>query len=169
MLLFQCTAVSPLGYPKAIFSVPSLFTQDLNSVIYRLSYHCYGEDIQLFPISQLPFSPGSTLQKTDIFYLPNTSCPSFDFSIIVSSTANNLGVVLDKRLAHTENIAAVLCACRLFIHNISRIQSFLSAYSIQLLVNLDWKKKPLLLPASVWVPSGPFILRNPLPGISLSP
>ena len=146
------------GLPQGSVLCPllfSLYTRSLGPVIsaHGMSYHCYADDTQFF----LSFPPSDTqvsnrinaclrdIQiwmdnhhlklnpgKTELIFFPALTSP---FSTVTSSpSARNLGVVMDNRLFHSENITAVTRTCRFFLYNIRQIRPFLTTYSTQLLV-----------------------------------
>ena len=82
------------------------------------------------------------LYKTELLSIPGKDCPCMDLSVTVkdvtvspSSTARNLGLILDNRPSCIPNIPAVAWSCRFPLNNICRIQSFVTNAS-QLLVQV---------------------------------
>ena len=65
-----------------------------------------------------------------------------------SSTARNLGVILDDGLSCAPNITAVAWSCRFALYNIRRIRSFLTKGATQLLVQVLVISRLAELPAS---------------------
>ena len=75
------------------------------------------------------------LNKTELLLIPGKDCPHMDLLVNVenitvspSTTARNLGVVLDNQLSCTANITAVARSCRFALYNIRRIRPFLTIY-----------------------------------------
>ena len=81
------------------------------------------------------------LSKTELLSIPGKDYPHLDLSVTVndvmvssSSTVRNLGVILNDKLSCALNITAVARSCRFALYNISRIRSFLTKDTMQLLV-----------------------------------
>ncbi|KAJ8366782.1 hypothetical protein AAFF_G00342360 [Aldrovandia affinis] len=81
------------------------------------------------------------LGKTELLFFPAKGSPTIDASITVegsivspSQSARSLGVTLDNQLCFSSHIAAVTQTCRFSLHNIRRIQPFLTQEASQILV-----------------------------------
>ncbi|KAK0145318.1 hypothetical protein N1851_015793 [Merluccius polli] len=73
--------------------------------------------------------------------MPGKDCPHMDLQVTAeginvppSTTARNLGMVLDNQLCCTADITAVARSCRFDLYNIHRIRPFLTREAAQLLV-----------------------------------
>ena len=124
--------------------------------------HCYADDTQRF-LSFTPsatqinkkisacladisswmarYHQKLNLDKTELLYIPHRTSPLPELSVHVDGTtvtasrsARNLGVVLDDQLEFKEQVVTTTRSCRFLLYNIRRIQSYLTTYSTQLLV-----------------------------------
>ena len=89
-------------------------------------------------LRQLHITSISTLVKLNSS--TGKDCPRINLSVGVmvspSSTAMNLGVILDEGLSCTPDITAVARSCRFALYNIHRIRSFLTKDAMQLLLQV---------------------------------
>ncbi len=81
------------------------------------------------------------LAKTELLVFPATPTLQYDFTIKLgyftintSSSAKNLGVIFDDQLTFKEHIAKTARSCRFALHNIGKINSFLTQHAAHLLV-----------------------------------
>uniref|UniRef100_A0A9J8BXA0 Reverse transcriptase domain-containing protein n=1 Tax=Cyprinus carpio carpio TaxID=630221 RepID=A0A9J8BXA0_CYPCA len=142
----------------------SIYMTSLGSVIQKhdFSYHCYADDTQLY-FSFQPDDPTVAariaaclsdisslmndhhlqlnLTKTELLVVPanlslhhNYSIQLGSSTITPSSTARNLGVVMNYQLSFTDHIATTTRSCRFALYNIRKIRPFLSEQATQLLV-----------------------------------
>ncbi len=142
----------------------STYTTSLGPIIqaHGFSYHCHSYDTQLYlsfrPDDQTLAAriSGSlvdisawmkehhlqlNLAKTELLVFPATPTLQYDFTIKLgyftintSSSAKNLGVIFDDQLTFKEHIAKTARSCRFALHNIGKINSFLTQHAAHLLV-----------------------------------
>ncbi len=142
----------------------STYTTSLGPIIqaHGFSYHCHSYDTQLYlsfrPDDQTvaAWISGSlvdisawmkehhlqlNLAKTELLVFPATPTLQYDFTIKLgyftintSSSAKNLGVIFDDQLTFKEHIAKTARSCRFALHNIGKINSFLTQHAAHLLV-----------------------------------
>ena len=123
--------------------VVSLYTRSPGSAVtsHGFSDHCYAGHLKL------------NLSKTELLFIPGKDCPHMDLSVTVedvmvspSSTAKNVGVILNDGLSSTPNIISVVRSCRFALYRICRI-----GLSSQRTQRNSWSKR-WSSPASTTVP-----------------
>ncbi|XP_053539820.1 uncharacterized protein LOC128634038 isoform X1 [Ictalurus punctatus] len=81
------------------------------------------------------------LAKSELLVIP--ACPSINHNLTVqlgsltlmpTSTARNLGVILDDCLTFTDHISATARSCRFILYNIKKIRPYITKQATQILV-----------------------------------